>query len=216
MIVLVLFLGSLQAHNRIAAHSCLDRPKLAQAVNPDEMKSGGEFSQFFFLFPVFSFTGGVESRTPPTSPHLTPPPARRKPFVATTASRPRLPSTRARRAPPPGALRPGCLLRRPNPRGPAVAAAAPARPRRRASSECSRRGRGRGLSREPRPPPSPCVVVEGIFPFLLPLLRIGHVRLFGIWTVEHSSKSRVPVLDAIALGILIHGHVEHVGDFYFH
>jgi len=65
------------------------------------MKSGGEFSQFFFLFPVFSFTGGVESRTPPTSPHLTPPPARRKPFVATTASRPRLPSTRARRAPPP-------------------------------------------------------------------------------------------------------------------
>ena len=131
MIVLVLFLGSLQAHNRIAAHSCLDRPKLAQAVNPDEMKSGGEFSQFFFLFPVFSFTGGVESRTPPTSPHLTPPPARRKPFVATTASRPRLPSTRARRVPPPGALRPGCLLRPPNPRGPAaVAAAAPARPRR--------------------------------------------------------------------------------------
>ncbi|KAG2653372.1 hypothetical protein PVAP13_1NG452919 [Panicum virgatum] len=180
------------------------------------MKSGGEFSQFFSCSPFFlSPAGSNRARRPPrpislprlhvANPSSPPPPPGR-------GSPPRAP---AAPLPPELYVPAACSGRRilgallwPLPQ--------PARPRRRASSECSRRGRGRGLSREPRPPPSPCVVVEGIFPFLLPLLRIGHVRLFGIWTIEHSSKSRVPVLDAIALGILIHGHVEHVGDFYFH
>ncbi|KAG2660963.1 hypothetical protein PVAP13_1KG470910 [Panicum virgatum] len=126
------------------------------------MKSGGERSQFSFSRSPFSFTGGVESRTPPTSPP-SPSPARtsqtlrrhhRLPAAAPLHARPPRPSPRSptSRLPAPAAESPGpCCCGRCRTRPP--------------SPECSRRGRGRGLSREPRPLPSRCVVAEGIPPF---------------------------------------------------
>ena len=147
------------------------------------MKSGGERSQFFlfFPFPVFFHRRGriahaahLAGSPPSPSPARTSQTLRRHhrlPAAAPLHARPPRPSPRSptSRLPAPAAESPGpCCCGRCRTRPP--------------SPECSRRGRGRGLSREPRPPPSPCVVVEGIFPFLLPLLRIGHVRL--VWDLD--------------------------------
>lgn len=135
------------------------------------MKLVGEFSKNFFPFSCFPspcHRGRIADAA--HLPHLpSPARARRKPFVATTASRrpPRLSSSRGSSPPTAGVSRPvlgvsatcsrrrilGALLLPPPPNPAALAAA----------------GGERGLLRELAPPPSRCVVTEGIFPFLLRL-----------------------------------------------
>jgi hypothetical protein len=167
----------------------------------------------FFSRSPFSFTGG-ESLTPPTSPISLP--ARRKPF----RRHHRPPGAVPLHAPPPHpfsrTLRPGYLLPPPNPRAPRCGLCRIHLTSPSGVAECPRRSRGRGLLREPRPPPSLCVVTEGIFPLHSLSKDRSRSACLGFGPLSILANLGSQSMTEMASWILIHGDVEHLGDFYFH
>jgi hypothetical protein len=167
----------------------------------------------FFSRSPFSFTGG-ESLTPPTSPISLP--ARRKPF----RRHHRPPGAVPLHAPPPHpfsrTLRPGYLLPPPNPLVPVAASAASTCLRRRASRSalaaaggaacCGSRGR---LLR--------CALSRRVFSLSTPSRKDrSRSACLGFGPLSILANLGSQSMTEMASWILIHGDVEHLGDFYFH